>query len=59
MDKYEKITDNGVIKNSLQITSVAKREALMDMEKENFGEKKKINKRKHGKEENSKKKSKK
>lgn len=46
MDKYEKVTDNKVIKNSLQATGVAKREALMAMEKEEFGEKKKANKRK-------------
>lgn len=46
MDKYEKISDNKVIKNTLQKTSVAKREALMDMEKEEFGEKRRANKRK-------------
>lgn len=46
MDKYEKISDNKVIKNSLQKTGVAKREALMAMEKEEFGEKKKAIKRK-------------
>jgi len=46
MDKYEKVTDNKVIKNSLQKTGVAKREALMDMEKEGFGEKKQAIKRK-------------
>lgn len=46
MDKYEKITDNGVIKHSLQETSVAKREALMAMDKEGFGEKKRNHKKK-------------
>ncbi|KAH3674206.1 hypothetical protein WICMUC_003448 [Wickerhamomyces mucosus] len=50
MDKYEKISDNKVIKSSLKETSVAKREALMDMEKEGFGEKRKNNKRKHDQE---------
>lgn len=59
MDKYEKISDNGVIKDSLQQATVAKREALLDMERENFGEKRKTNKRKHGKDQISKKKSKK
>jgi ATP-dependent RNA helicase DDX49/DBP8 len=51
MDKYEKITDNGVIKHSLQESSVAKREALMSMDKEGFGEKRKSQKRKLGSDE--------
>lgn len=46
MDEYKKITDNGVIKHSLQETSVAKREALLAMDKEGFGERKKNQKRK-------------
>ncbi|KAH3686645.1 hypothetical protein WICPIJ_002395 [Wickerhamomyces pijperi] len=46
MDKYEQITDNLVIKSSLKETSIAKREALMAMEKDGFGEKKRINKMK-------------
>ncbi|KAG7662636.1 DBP8 [[Candida] subhashii] len=45
------ISDDKVIKESLTTTSVAKRESMMEMDKENFGERRKINKRKHGKEE--------
>lgn len=46
MDLIEDISDNKVIKDSLNKTSVAKREAFMDMDRENFGEKRKINKSK-------------
>lgn len=46
MDKYEAITDDKVIKDILSAVSSAQREAKMDMERENFGERKKINKRK-------------
>lgn len=46
MEKMEDVTDNKVIKKSLKETSVAKREAMMDMDKDNFGEKRKTNKMK-------------
>ena len=46
MELIEDISDNKVIKDSLSKTSVAKREAFMDMDRENFGEKRKINKSK-------------
>lgn len=46
MELIEDISDNKVIKDSLNKTSVAKREAFMDMDRENFGEKRKINKSK-------------
>ncbi|CAK7902621.1 ATP-dependent RNA helicase Dbp8p [[Candida] anglica] len=49
MDLLDEVDDNKVIKESLQATSAAKREALMDMDRENFGEKRKNNKRKNGK----------
>ncbi|CDR37589.1 CYFA0S01e12816g1_1 [Cyberlindnera fabianii] len=48
MDKYEKITDNGVIKHSLNPVAEAKREALMAMDKDGFGEKRKNQKRRAG-----------
>lgn len=44
MEKMEDVTDNKVIKKSLKETSVAKREAMMDMDKDNFGEKRRTNK---------------
>lgn len=47
MEKYEKVTDNKVIKNSLTKVSKAKRESMMEMDSEHFGERKKINKRKN------------
>lgn len=43
----EEANDDAVIEKSLKSMSTAKREALMDMERENFGEKREINKRKH------------
>ncbi|CCE82964.1 Piso0_002734 [Millerozyma farinosa CBS 7064] len=46
MEKMEDVTDNKVIKISLKETSVAKREAMMDMDKDSFGEKKRTNKMK-------------
>ncbi|CAI5755637.1 unnamed protein product [Candida verbasci] len=49
MELLEDINDDIVIKDSLAITSTAKRESMMEMDKENFGERKKINKEKHGK----------
>ncbi|ODQ80542.1 hypothetical protein BABINDRAFT_160813 [Babjeviella inositovora NRRL Y-12698] len=52
MEKYEEVSENKVIANSMKVTSVALREAEMEMEKaENtIREKKKINKRKHASE---------
>lgn len=40
------INDNTLIKQYLQLTSTAKRESLMEMDRENFGEKRLNNKRK-------------
>lgn len=40
MSEYEKVTDNAVIKDSLKATFAAKVDARMDMDKENFGERK-------------------
>lgn len=40
MSEYEKVTDNAVIKDSLKVTSAAKVDARMEMDKENFGERK-------------------
>ncbi|KAK9235364.1 P-loop containing nucleoside triphosphate hydrolase protein [Lipomyces kononenkoae] len=37
MSKYELVTENMVIRDSLQATSNAKREALMDLDRENSG----------------------
>ncbi|CAH2353875.1 ATP-dependent RNA helicase Dbp8p [[Candida] railenensis] len=48
MELLEDVEDNKVIKESLSAVSNAKREALMDMDRDNFGEKRKINKRKNG-----------
>lgn len=53
MDKYELVTDNKVIETSLHKTGAAKREALMAMEREGFGEKRKNNKIKNAKRKNS------
>lgn len=47
MDLLELVDDDKIIKESLKVTSSAKREALMDMDREGFGEKKLNNKRKH------------
>ncbi|ODV63642.1 ATP-dependent RNA helicase DBP8 [Ascoidea rubescens DSM 1968] len=41
------VTDDSVIQSSLNKTTRAKRECILDMENENFGEKKRINKYKH------------
>lgn len=49
MDKYEGVTDTSVIKNSLTKASKAKRESIMDMESEHFGERKLINNKKKAK----------
>lgn len=46
MELLDDVDDDRVIKDSLATVSSAKREALMDMDRENFGEKRKINKRK-------------
>lgn len=42
MAKYEQVTDSLIIKDSLKAVSTAKREAIMEMEKENFGERRRI-----------------
>lgn len=44
MEKYEKVSDNRVIKGSLTKATKAKRESVMEMDSEGFGERKKINK---------------
>ncbi|KAI5962502.1 DBP8 [Candida pseudojiufengensis] len=49
MEILEEINDDNVIKNSLNLITTAKRESLSEMERENFGEKRKINKRKNEK----------
>ena len=46
MSLYEKVTDNRIVKESLTPVSVAKREAVMDMDRDNFGEKRRIQKAK-------------
>lgn len=46
MDALEDVDDDKVIASSLTKIGTAKREALMDMDREGFGEKKEINKRK-------------
>lgn len=46
MELLEEVDDDKVIDKSLTKMTTAKREALMDMDKENFGEKRQINKRK-------------
>ncbi len=48
LEKYNTITDDTVIKDSLSETRVAKREAIVEMEKEHFGEKKRLQKKKAG-----------
>ncbi|KAI3404993.1 DBP8 [Candida oxycetoniae] len=54
MELLEDVDDDKVIKDSLQIMTTAKREAMMEMDKEGFGEKKKVNKSKRANsEENS------
>lgn len=55
MELLEEINDDKVIKDSLSAMTTAKRESMLEMEKEGFGEKRKINKRKHAKEEPDKK----
>ncbi|KAI5954437.1 DBP8 [Candida jiufengensis] len=47
MDLLEEIDDDKIIKDSLNLITTAKRESLSEMEREGFGEKKRINKRKH------------
>lgn len=46
MELLEDVDDDKVINKSLTKIGAAKREALMDMDRENFGEKQKINKQK-------------
>lgn len=46
MELLEEASDDAVINNSLKLMSTAKREALMDMDREKFGEKRENNKRK-------------
>lgn len=58
MDLLEEADDDKVIESSLTKMNTAKREALMDMDRENFGEKRQINKRKREERDKSKKKSK-
>ncbi|KAK6459961.1 ATP-dependent RNA helicase DBP8 [Scheffersomyces coipomensis] len=48
MTLIEEIDDDKVIKDSLTASSVAKRESLMEMDKQNFGTKRKINRQKKG-----------
>ncbi|KAG7193329.1 putative RNA helicase [Scheffersomyces spartinae] len=48
MDLLEGVDDEDVIRDSLNVTTAAKREAHLEMEKENFGERKRINQKKHG-----------
>lgn len=43
----EEVNDNKLVKDSLKVTSEAKRESMMEMDKAHFGEKKLNNKRKH------------
>lgn len=47
MEALEDVDDDKVIAQSLTKIGAAKREALMDMDREGFGEKQEINKRKH------------
>lgn len=49
MDEFEKVTDNAVIKDSLKVTFAAKVDARMEMDKENFGERKKLLREKQAK----------
>lgn len=44
MNLYDKVTDSKIVKEALTPVSVAKREAVMDMDKDNFGEKRKLQK---------------
>ncbi|CAK9437295.1 uncharacterized protein LODBEIA_P16730 [Lodderomyces beijingensis] len=46
MELLEDVNDDKVIKDSLQLMTTAKREAMMEMDKEGFGERRKTNKRK-------------
>ena len=48
MELLEDVDDDKLIKDSLNVTTAAKRESMMEMDKENFGERKKINRKKHG-----------
>lgn len=41
MKKYDVVTDNKIIKDALTPVTVAKRESVMDMDSDNFGEKRK------------------
>ncbi|SCU81574.1 LAME_0B07734g1_1 [Lachancea meyersii CBS 8951] len=50
MDQFTDVHDTAVIRKALSKVTAAKRESLMAMEKENFGERRKINNRKNGKE---------
>ncbi|TID28833.1 hypothetical protein CANINC_002264 [Pichia inconspicua] len=40
MEEYANVTDNAIIKNSIKVTLAAKVDAKMEMDKENFGERK-------------------
>ncbi|KAF5211418.1 putative ATP-dependent RNA helicase [Clavispora lusitaniae] len=54
MELLEEVDDDKVVGTSLTKMTTAKREAMMDMDKENFGEKRQINKRKREQAEKSK-----
>lgn len=47
MDQFEKVHDTAVIRKALNKVTAAKRESLMAMDKENFGERKRIQQKKH------------
>lgn len=49
MELLEDLDDEKIIKHSLNVTTTARREALMEMDQAKFGEKQEINKRKHAK----------
>ena len=42
MELLEDVDDDKVIKDSLNVTTAAKRESMMEMDKENFGERKRL-----------------
>ncbi|SCU79435.1 LADA_0B00628g1_1 [Lachancea dasiensis] len=50
MDEFINVHDTAVIRKALNKVTAAKRESLMAMEKENFGERRKVNNKKNGKE---------
>ncbi|SCU92380.1 LANO_0E00606g1_1 [Lachancea nothofagi CBS 11611] len=50
MDEFTEVHDTAVIRKALSKVTAAKRESLMAMEKESFGERRKLHQRKNGKE---------